>query len=100
MDFEFFRPRLVEGLGCGDGSKGGRPPFDPGSMFKALILQAQRNLSDARMEFVIRDRLSWMRFPGFDLGAPTPDETTIRRLRNRMTETEMLRQVMKRTTGS
>jgi IS5 family transposase len=30
-------------------------------MFKALILQAQHNLSDARMEFMIRDRLSWMR---------------------------------------
>ncbi len=39
------------------------PPFDPVSMFKALILQAQHNLSDAKMEFMIRDRLSWMRFP-------------------------------------
>ena len=42
---------LVEGLGYGDGSRGGRPPFDPVSMFKALILQAQHYLSDARMEF-------------------------------------------------
>ena len=49
-------------------SKGGRPPFDPVSMFKALILQAQHNLSDARMEFMIRDRLSWMRFLGFRSG--------------------------------
>jgi len=37
-------------LGYGDGSKGGRPPFDPVSMFKVLILQARHNLSDARME--------------------------------------------------
>ena len=73
MDFEYFRPWLVEGLGYGDGSKGGRPPFDPVSMFKALILQAQHNLSDARMEFMVRDRLSWMRFLGFDLGGPTSD---------------------------
>jgi len=51
VDFEHFRGWLVEGLGYGDGSKGGRPPFDPVSMFKALILQAQHNLSDARMEF-------------------------------------------------
>ncbi len=80
VDFEYFRGWLVEGLGYGDGSKGGRPPFDPVSMFKALILQAQHNLSDARMEFMIRDRLSWMRFLGFDLGAPTPDENTIRHL--------------------
>ena len=54
------------------------------SLFKALILQAQHNLSDARMEFMIRDRLSWMRFLGFDLGGPTPDENTIRHFRNRL----------------
>ena len=95
VDFEFFRPWLVEGLGYGDGAKGGRPPFDPVSMFKALILQAQHNLSDGRMEFMIRDRLSWMRFLGFDLGAPTPAESTIRHFRNCMTETGALKRVMK-----
>lgn len=95
VDFEYFRGWLVEGLGYGDGSKVGRPPFDPVSMFKALILQAQHNLSDARMEFMIRDRLSWMRFLGFDLGAPTPDENTIRHFRNRPTETGTLTRVMK-----
>lgn len=95
VDFEYFRGWLVEGLGYGDGSKGGRPPFDPVSMFKALILQTQYNLSDARMEFMIRDRLSWMRFLGFSLGAPTPDENTIRHFRNRLTETGTLKRVMK-----
>jgi transposase, IS5 family len=58
VDFEYFRGWLVEGLGYGDGRKGGRPPFDPVSMFKALILQAQHNLSDARMEFMIRELLT------------------------------------------
>jgi hypothetical protein len=43
VDFEYFRGWLVEGLGYGDGAKDGRPPFDPVSMFKALILQAQHN---------------------------------------------------------
>ena len=38
VDFEYFRGWIVEGLGYGDGAKGGRPPFDPVSMFKALIL--------------------------------------------------------------
>ena len=95
VDFEYFRGWLVEGLGYGDGSKGGRPPFDPVSMFKAPILQAQHNLSDARMEFMIRDRLSWMRFLGFDLGGPTPDENTIRLFRDKLTETGTLKRVMK-----
>lgn len=95
VDFENFRAWLVEGLGYGDGSKGGRPPFDPVMMFKALILQAQHNLSDARMEFMIRDRLSWLRFLGLSLGDRTPDENTIRHFRNRLTETGTLRRVMK-----
>jgi IS5 family transposase len=69
------------------------------SLFKALILQAQHNLSDARMEFMIRDRLSWMRFLGFDLGASTPDENTIRHFRNRLTETGTLKRVMKAFDG-
>ncbi|EXS68797.1 IS5/IS1182 family transposase, partial [Sphingobium sp. Ant17] len=81
VDFEYFRVWLVEGLGYGDGSKGGRPPFDPVAMFKILILQTQHNLSDARMEYMIRDRLSWMRFLGFALGDRTPDENTIRHFR-------------------
>ena len=95
VDFEYFRTWLVEGLGYGDGAKGERPPFDPVMMFKALILQAQHNLSDARMEFMIRDRLSWLRFLGLSLGDRTPDENTIRHFRNRLTETGTLKRVMK-----
>lgn len=75
-------------------SKGGRPPFDPVAMFKVLVLQAQHNLSDARMEFMIRDRLSWMRFFGFDLGGTMPDENTIRHYRNRLTESGTLDALM------
>ena len=95
VEFEYFRPWLLEGLGYGDGKKGGRPPFDPVSMFKAMILQTQHNLSDARMEFMIRDRLSWMRFLGFELGAPMPDESTIRLFREKLTESGALRRIMK-----
>ncbi|WP_222422943.1 transposase [Sphingobium sp. B2] len=53
VDFEYVRDWLVEGLGYGDGGKGGRPPFDPVAMLKSLILQAQLNLSDARMEYML-----------------------------------------------
>ena len=64
-------------------------------MFKVLILQAQHNLSDARMELMLQDRLSWMRFAGFDLGQKTPDENTIRLFRNKLTERGALKRVMK-----
>jgi transposase len=85
VDFELFRPALEKALAYGDGARGGRPPYDPVAMFKVLILAAQNTVSDARMEFLIRDRLSWLRFLGFDLGAPTPDENTIRLFREKLT---------------
>lgn len=85
VDFEVFRPTLEKSLGYSDGAKGGRPPYDPVTMLKVLVLAAQNNLSDARMEYLIRDRLSWLRFLGFDLGAPTPDANTIRMFRERLT---------------
>lgn len=50
-----------------------------------LILAAQNTVSDARMEFLIRDRQSWLRFPGFGLGAATPDANTIRLFCERLT---------------
>ena len=85
VKFEVFRPALEKALAYGDGAKGGRPPYDPVAMFKVLILAPQNTVSDARMEFLIRDRLSWLRFLGFDLGAPTPDENTIRLFREKLT---------------
>lgn len=86
VDFEAFRPVLDAALAYSDGTKGGRPPYDPVTMLKVLVLAAQNNVSDARMEYLIRDRLSWLRFLSFDLGAPTPDANTIRMFRERLTE--------------
>src|SRR3954470_3335644 len=58
-------------------SKGGRPPFDHVLMFKVLLLQAMHTLSDERCEYLIRDRLSFMRFLGMGLADPVPDANTI-----------------------
>ena len=90
IDFEVFRPTLVEALAYGDGAKGGRPPYDPVAMLKVLILAAQDNVSDTRMEYLIRDRLSWLRFLGFDPGVATPDANTIRLFRKKLSETGAL----------
>jgi transposase, IS5 family len=90
VDFEGFRPILNNALAYANGAKGGRPPYDPVAMFKILILAAQNNVSDARMEYLIRDRLSWLRFLGFDLGAPTPDANTVRLFRERLTEAKAI----------
>ncbi len=54
-------------------------------MLKILVLAAQSNVSDARMEYLIRDRMSGLWFLGFDLGTATPDANTIRMFRERLT---------------
>ncbi len=72
-----FRKPLAKALKRSDGTKGGRPPFDPVLMFKVLVLQALYNLSDDQAEFVINDRLSFLRFLGLGLGDKVPDAKTI-----------------------
>lgn len=87
VDFEMSRPELDAALGYGDGTGGGRPPFDPVMMFKILVIQAQNNLSDDRAEFLINDRLSFMRFLGLGLNDKVPDAKTIWAFRERLTTT-------------
>lgn len=77
VDFEIFRAPLEAAVPRGDRSKGGRPPFDHVFMFKVLILQAMHSLSDERCEYLIKDRLSFMRFLGLGLADAVPDANTI-----------------------
>jgi IS5 family transposase len=86
VDFELFRPELEAALSYSDGAKGGRPPCDPVMMFKVLVIQTHNNLSDERTEFLINDRLSFMRFLGLALGDRVPDATTIWLFRERLTK--------------
>lgn len=59
----------------------GRPAYAPLAMVKAIYLQALYDLSDPGLEEALSDRLSFRRFCGLALDAPTPDETTICRFR-------------------
>lgn len=77
VDFELFRSELEKAVPRSDGSKGGRPAFDHVLMFKVLILQAMHGLSDERAEYLIKDRLSFMRFLDLGLADPVPDANTI-----------------------
>jgi hypothetical protein len=86
VDFETFRPELNAALSYSNGSQGGRPPFDPVMMFKILVIQAANNLSDERTEFLINDRLSFMRFLGLSLADRVPDARTIWLFREKLTK--------------
>lgn len=57
VDFEMFRPVLLEALRWSNPSKGGRPGFD----VVMLALQSLHGLSLQQTSYLTRDRLSWMR---------------------------------------
>ncbi|MGD9658425.1 MAG: transposase, partial [Methylocystis sp.] len=86
VDFEMFRADLVAALGYSDGAQGGHPPFDVVMMFKVLVIQAMDNLSDERAEFLINDRMSFMRFLGLSLADRVPDARTIWLFREKLTK--------------
>ena len=77
VDFEIFRAGLEAAMGSRDRSKGGRPPFDPVLKFRMLVLQAMHGLSLAQTEFLVADRLSWMRFCRLGPGDAVPDANTL-----------------------
>ena len=54
-------------------------------MWKILILQASHSLSDERTEFLIKDRLSFMRFLELGLSDAVPDANTIWTFREALT---------------
>jgi len=89
VEFELFRPDLDKAVPRSDGSKGGRPPFDHVFMFKVLVLQASHSLADERTEYLIKDRLSFMRFLGLGLCDPVPDANTIWTFREALTRAQI-----------
>ena len=86
VDFKVFRPDLEQALAYSDGSKGGRPPFNPVLMFKILMIQTPNNVSDERTEYLINDRLSFMHFLGLGLSDRVPDAKTLSLFRERLTQ--------------
>jgi hypothetical protein len=88
VDVALFRPDLVRAVPRSDGSKGGRPPFDHVFMFKVLVLQASYSLAGERTAFLIKDRLSFMRFLGLGLCDPVPDANTIWTFREALTRAD------------
>lgn len=59
-------------------------------MFKVLVLQHLHNLSDERIEYQIRDRLSCMRFLGLQIEDRVPDANTVWLYRERLKELNLV----------
>ena len=76
VDFEMFRPELASLLGVHTGVVG-RKPWDQVLMFKILVLQIIRGLSDEMLEFELIDSASAQRFVGLSPHDKMPDSTSI-----------------------
>ena len=90
IDYEPFRYRLNKAPTRLDGLKGARPPYDVVAMVEIPSPQAHDGLSDQRAAFLTYDRLSFMRFLGFDPGDAIAEATTIWVLREHPTRAKAL----------
>ncbi len=71
-------------------SNAGRKPYDTILKFKIVVLQSLYNLSDEQTEFLIRDRLSFMRFLDLGFADAVPDATTIWLFREALVEAGLI----------
>ena len=90
VDWELFRPDLLALRERDRKSNAGWPPFDAVLMFKILILQSLYNLADDSVEYQIRDRFSFLRFLGLNIGQTVPDAKTIWLFREQLTAAALI----------
>lgn len=75
--YELTRPLYAERMG--------RPSLDPVIFFKCMLIGFFENIVyDTELEFRIADSLMFRRFLGYSLDERTPDESTLRKTRQRM----------------
>lgn len=101
IEWERFAPilRAARAKDCesrGVAGRAGRKPFPLLLMFKVLVLQGLNNLSDDQTEYMIKDRLSYMRFLGLSMEDPVPDAKTIWHYREMFVRTGALEKLFKK----
>src|SRR5262245_3369198 len=65
-------------------------------MFRMLVLQALNNLSDAQVEYQVRDRLSFSRFLGLAIEDSIPDATTLWLFREKLAKAGLIEKLFDR----
>ena len=90
INWEAFRPELNRVHEKERKNNAGAKPIDVVLMFKVLVLQQLHNLSDERIEYQIRDRLSFMRFLGLQLEDRVPDAKTVWLFREQLKELKLV----------
>jgi IS5 family transposase len=96
ITWEAFRPDLQRVHTKARKNNAGAKPHDVILMFKILLLQQLHNLSDDRIEYQIRDRLSFMRFLGLQIESKVPDAKTVWLFRERLKELNLMEVLFQR----
>ena len=84
INWEAFRSELDRIHDKERKSAAGAKPYDVVLMFKMLVLQQLHNLADEKVEYMVRDRLSFMRFLGLQLEDRIPDGNSVWLFRERL----------------
>ncbi len=90
IDWTLFEPVFARIPRVEPRGPGGRPPYRPLMMFKALVIQNLYQLSDAQLEFQITDRLSFKCFLGLSDADKSPDEKTFWAFRETLTGNQLI----------
>jgi transposase, IS5 family len=96
IDWNLFADLLAETTTKPRKNAAGRKPFDRVMLFKMLVLQRMNNLSDDRLEYQVRDRLSFMRFLGLDMAGVVPDAKTMWVFREELKENHLMARLFAR----
>lgn len=84
IDWEDLRARVAELYRREVSREVEQKPVDALVMFKAVLLGQWHSLSDPKLEEALRVRSDFMHFCGLVASDDVPDETTLRRFRNRL----------------
>lgn len=74
-------------------SNAGAKPIDVVVMCKILVLQQLNNLSDAKIEYQIRDQLSFIRFLGLEFESRVPNSKARRAFRERLKDLNLVEEL-------
>lgn len=90
VDWEAFRPQLMQLYAKERKSPAGAKPKDVVMMFKAIVLQNLYGLSDDQLEYQVEDRRSFQRFLSLSNHQSAPDAKTFWAFRNQLSKRKLV----------
>jgi len=94
VDWDLFTPVLEDVLGPPNTSGRGRRSWDYLVIFRCLLLGVMNGLSDEQLQFMLLDRTSFKKFAGLDTLDHVPDQKTLWKYRNLLSESGRIEELV------